>query len=221
MANNALFGRKAVILAVLVSIGVMFVASFLYRMDNPNLFVKARMPGQQQQQQIPGVEPGHEEHDHDGDGVPDGEQAMQQQAMPGNMGGAMSKVREFMARVEENPNDVEALMGLGNSFLMMRAWDRALEPLAKAAELDATNTSVLKGIGIAYFNKEDFTKAAESYEAILKIDGNDTLALFNLGVINKHYFKNGDAARTYFEKVLELEKEDAEMIKLAKEELEK
>jgi len=221
MASNAVFGRKAVILAVLVAVGIMFVASFLYRMENPNLFVKARMPGQQRQQQIPGVEPGHEEHDHDGDGVPDGEQAMQKQAMPGNMGGAMSKVREFMARVEKDPNDVEALMGLGNAFLMMRAWDRALEPLGKAAALDSTNTSVLKGIGIAYFNKEDFEKAAQSYEAILKINGKDTLALFNLGVITKHYFKDVDAARGYFEKVLELEKDDAEMTKLATEELKK
>ena len=103
----------------------------------------------------------------------------------------------------------------------MRAWDRALEPLTKANRLQPENTAVLKAIGIAQFNKQQFEKAAESYESILKIDGNDTLSLFNLGVIYKHYFKKPDVAKAYFQKVLALEKEDTEMLKLAKEELEK
>lgn len=204
MSGSAVLGRKAVILFTVAAVAVMFAASFIYRMDNPNLFVKARMDSTQAG-----------DHDHDGDGMQDhGPEA-------GAMAGAMGKVKEFMARVEKNPDDVEALIGLGNSFLMMRAWDRALESLGKARSLDPKNTGVLKGIGIAHFNKEDFKKAAESYEAILKIDESDTLALFNLGVIYKHYFEKIDVARTYFEKVLAIEKNDAEMIRLAKEELEK
>lgn len=202
MANSVAFGRKAVVLAVIIGVAAMFVSSFIYRMDNPNLFIQAKQP-----QHFEG-----DGHDH-GDS-PEG-------APAGMSGGAMSKVREFMARVEADPNDVEALIGLGNSFLMMRAWDRALDPLNKAIALEPNNITVLKGIGIAQFNSEKFTEAAKSYETILKIDPNDTLAMFNLGVINKHYFKNEAVSRTYFEKVLELEKEDTEMIKLAREELQK
>ena len=67
-------------------------------MNHPNLFVKAQMGGGQAV-----------DHDHDGDGVQDhgadGDAAMG--------GGPMSKVREFMARVEANPEDVDALAGLG------------------------------------------------------------------------------------------------------------
>ena len=135
------------------------------------------------------------------------------------MNGAMSRVREFMDRVKEHPDDVEALVGLGNSFLMMRAWDRALEPLEKARALAPQDVTVLKAVGIAYFNKGDYAKATECYQGVLQLDPNDTLALFNLGVIYKHYSQKPDEAGTYFEKVLELEKEDAEMIKLAREEL--
>lgn len=191
MPSNATLGRKAVILSVLAAVAVMFATSFLYRIENPNLFVKARM----------GSSHGN------GNGAP----AMAE--------GPMSKVREFMGRVEANPEDVEALVGLGNAFLMMRAWDRALESLGKARSLAPGNIRVLKGIGIAHFNMQAFDKAAESYEAILKIDAEDTLALFNLGVIYKHYFKKSDRARIYFEKVLVLEKDDAEMLKLTKDEL--
>lgn len=200
--SSITFGRKAVILAIVLSALVMFITSFVYRMNNPNLFVQ--------------VKPQHtvdDGHDHGADGA----------APPSGMGqgvaGTMTKVKEFMARVDANPDDVEALVGLGNAFLMMRAWDRALDPLNRANELRPGDTVVLKGVGIAYFNKKEFEKAAQAYEAILKIEPEDTLAMFNLGVINKYYFKKLDVARTYFEKVLSLEKEDAEMIKMAKQEL--
>ena len=108
---------------------------------------------------------------------------------------------------------------MGNSFLMMRAWDRAIAPLVKADELKPGDTEVLKALGIAYFNKEDFVKASAAYDSILEIDPNDTLALFNLGVIFKYYFEKPEPAKVYFEKVLAIEKDDAEIIKMAKEEL--
>lgn len=210
-ASSVQFGRKAVILAVIISVAAMFVTSFVYRMNNPNLQVQAR--------QGP---PAPQDHDHDGDGVQDhGDDPQAPPGMGGAMGGDMAQIKTFMDRVAEDPSDYDALVNLGKAFLMMRAWDRALEPLHKASQLDPKNTNILKGIGIAHFNMEKFDKAAESYAAILKVDENDTLALFNLGVINKHYFKKDDVARTYFEKVLALEKEDTEMIKLAKQELAK
>jgi tetratricopeptide (TPR) repeat protein len=197
--NRVLFGRKAVILAVFLALAAMFATSFVYRMNNPNLFVKS-----QASRSFADA----------GEG-----QAGPGPAMGGAADGAMSRVKEYLERVKKNPDDVEALVGLGNSFLMMRAWDRALKPLEKARELKPDDTTVLKSVGIAYFNKEDYTKASKAYEAILKVDPQDTLALFNLGVIYKHYFKKPDVAQTYFEKVLSLEKEDTEMLKLARQEL--
>ncbi|MDD3311971.1 tetratricopeptide repeat protein [Pseudodesulfovibrio sp.] len=186
-------GRRAVILTVVLSAAAMFVTSFVYRMNHPNLFVQVQ------------------------------HQPTREGGMPPGMGeaanGPMAKVKEYMARVDANPDDKEALVGLGNAFLMMRAWDRALIPLAHARELDAGDTGVLKAIGIAYFNKKEFDKADAAYQDILAIEPNDTLALFNLGVINKYYFKKMDVARTYFEKVLSLEKNDSEMIKMARQEL--
>jgi tetratricopeptide (TPR) repeat protein len=198
--NRVLFGRKAVILAVFLALAAMFATSFLYRMNNPNLFVKSR-PSRSF------ADAG------EGQGGPGAS------GMGEAMSGAMSRVKEYLERVKKNPDDVEALVGLGNSFLMMRAYDRALEPLEKARKLKPEDTTVLKSVGIAYFNKEEYAKASEAYEAILKIDPEDTLALFNLGVINKHYFKKPEIAQTYFEKVLALEKQDAEMLKLARQEL--
>lgn len=193
--------KKAIILFVVGAAIVMFAVSFLYRMDNPNLFVKV----QQQHSADDG-------HDH-------GEEDAMPPAGMGQGAEAMGMVKEYMARVDANPEDVEALIGLGNSFLMMRAWDRALEPLQKANVLEPGNTKVLAAIGISSFNKKDFTSAAEAYEQILVIDPADTLALFNLGIINKHYFDKPERAKKYFEEVLKLEKEDTEMIKLAKQEM--
>jgi len=215
-ANTITFGRRAVILSVIVCAAAMFVTSFVYRMNHPNLFVQVKRSA-----------PVPEDHDHDGDGVQDhgpevGDTGMTTPPGMGQaMGGAMGKVREYLAQVQKNPNDVKSLTNLGNSFLMMRAWDRALEPLERANELEPGNVGLLKAIGIAHFNKEDFDKATAAYQEILKVEPDDTLALFNLGVIHKYYFDKKDIATTYFKKVLEVEKEDAEIIKMAKQELEK
>ena len=215
-ASAVSFGRKSVILAVMVTVAAMFVTSFVYRMNHPNLFVQVQQ----------GAAPAPQDHDHDGDGVqdhgPDGSETgmTPPPGMGQAMGGGMAQVKEYLAAVEANPNDTKALVNLGNAFLMMRAWDRALEPLTKANELDPGDVGLLKAIGIAHFNKEDFVGATAAYDEILEIDPNDTLALFNLGVINKYYFEKPDDARTYFEKVLAVEKEDAEIIKMAKQELE-
>ncbi|QJB57293.1 tetratricopeptide repeat protein [Pseudodesulfovibrio sp. zrk46] len=213
-ASTVSFGRKSVILAVIISVAAMFVTSFVYRMNNPNLFVQVK---KQQGPQQP------VDHDHDGDGIQDdGPNAGKRTSdvMGQGMGGSMGQIREFMAAVEANPNDTKALVNLGNAFLMMRAWDRALEPLQKANEIDPGNIGLLKAIGIVHFNKQEFQKAADVYKEILEIEPNDSLALFNSGVIYKHYFEKPDEARTYFEKVIAVEKDDQEIIKMAKQELE-
>lgn len=217
-ASSLSTNRRIVILAVIFCVAAMFVTSFIYRMKHPNLFVEVRQTAGMQQQPV--------DHDHDGDGIQDdgpnaGKPTSEVKATPPGMGkdGAMSKIKEYLAAVNENPSDVEAQVNLGKAFLLMRAWDRALTPLQKANELDPGNIDVLKAIGIAHFNKEDFTKASAAYDEILEIDPQDTLALFNQGVIFKYYFKKTDVARTYFEKVLSLEKSDPELIQMTRQEL--
>lgn len=201
-ASSGTFGRKSVIIVILLGVVAMFVTSFVYRMNNPNLFVQGKVQHSAD-----------DGHDHGDSGVtpPPG--------MGQGMNGAMARVKEYMEQVEANPNDVEALINLGNSFLMMRAWDRALEPLNKANELQAGNTDLLKAIGIALFNKQDFGGAAKIYKDILQVAPNDSLALFNLGVIYKHYLEKPEEAQAYFRKVLEVEKKDAQMRKMASQEL--
>ncbi|MFH1915145.1 MAG: hypothetical protein ABIK45_12840 [Pseudomonadota bacterium] len=196
-ASNVELGRRAVITMVFLGVAAMFATSFAYRLNNPNLYVAARQAPTQE------VTPGT---------MPPG---MEQ------MGGNMALIKEYMAKIEADPDDVDALVGLGNSFLMMRAWERAVVPLDRANELRPGNIEVLKGIGISRFSLEDYVKASAAYDEILEVDPGDTLALFNLGVISKYYFDKPDQARSYFEKVITLEREDSEMIKLAKQELEK
>ena len=61
--SSADFGRKAVIMTVIGAVAVMFITSFVYRMNHPNLFVKAQVKQQATEAS--------KDHDHDGDGVQD------------------------------------------------------------------------------------------------------------------------------------------------------
>lgn len=138
-------------------------------------------------------------------------QGMQQMGMGG--------LQEMMAKAEAEPENVNNLIELGNAFLMMRAWDRALEFLEKARALEPENVMVLKSVGICYFQKEKYEEAVEIYERILGLDGSDALSHYNLGIIFKHFLNDPESSAKHFTAVMELPHEDEEMRKNAKSEL--
>ncbi|WP_243547156.1 tetratricopeptide repeat protein [Pseudodesulfovibrio tunisiensis] len=188
--GKATLGRKTVLLILLGSIAAIFAVSFLYRMQNPNLQVHVK---QQSRTRAP-------------------------EGMTQNMAG-MAQVKELMARVEKNPEDVEALTELGNMFLMMRAWDRALEPLEKAVQLQPKNVNLLKGVGICYYNKKQYDKAMQVYGEILEITPDDALVFYNMGVISKYALSKPDQAKSFFRQAAEFAGQNEELRLHAEEEL--
>ncbi len=137
-------------------------------------------------------------------------------AMTTGMGG----LQEMMVKAEKEPDNVENLVSLGNAFLMMRAWDRALGYLERAKTLQPNNVAVLKSVGICYFQKQMHEQAVEIYEHVLEEQPGDALSHYNLGIIFKHYLNDPQSAATHFRAVVELPHGDAEMKKHAKAELE-
>lgn len=139
--------------------------------------------------------------------------------MPGGMSGGMGAVQELMNNVKANPNDFGARVELGNAFIMMRAWDRAIEHLTVANTIKPGEVHVLKSLGISMYHKGDFANALGTYKAILTKQPDDALALYNVGVIYRHALKNDGEAATYFKKLLEVHKHDDELRKDTEKEL--
>lgn len=146
-------------------------------------------------------------------------QGKQQSVSPGMQGMGMGAIKDMMARVEADPENVDNLIDLSNAFLMMRAWDRALVFLEKARTLEPDNMAVLKSVGICYFQKQQHEEAVEVYEHILELDPNDVLAHYNLGVIFHHFLDDPKSSARHFQAVVDLPHDDEEMRKNAKKEL--
>ena len=188
-------GQKLVLAALLAALLAMFVGSFIYRMQGPGLVVEIK------------PERG-------------GMGGMGGQAGPmGMMGVDVEHLRELMRLMEQNPNDPKVLLELGNTFMMMQAWDKALEFLDQAVKLAPDDLQVHRALGMARFERKEYDQARKSFELVLKKEPNDVLAHYNMGVLLKHYMKKPAEGDQHFRRVVQLGSPDPEILKSAEEEL--
>ena len=190
-------GQKLVLAALLAALLAMFVGSFVYRMQGANLAVEIK----QERGPMGGM-------GGKGGGM-------------GGMGGIdMEHLRELMGTMEKNPNDPKVLLELGNTFMMMQAWDKALEFLDKAVKLTPKDAQVHRAMGMVRFERKEYPLARKSFDTVLKMEPGDVLAHYNMGILLKHYMKKPAEGDAHFRKVVQLGgATDPEVLKSAEEEL--
>ena len=141
------------------------------------------------------------------------------QARPSETSMAMNEISELMARLDSEPNHMPTLMALGDRFMRIGSWERAAAFWKRTIALDPTLERALNGLGVAYYNMDQFAESAEQFERIVEILPDNYRAHFNLGMLYKHYLDQPDRARTHFEQILALQPEDEELINRVREEL--
>lgn len=83
------------------------------------------------------------------------------------------------------------------------------------------NVSALMGLGMCYYQAEQFDKAAGAFDMILEFDPGDSMAQFNTGIIKKYYLHKHEEADDHFKKIIANPNTPADMKKRAEEELKK
>lgn len=141
-----------------------------------------------------------------------------QQGMPSMMGGE-GEIGQLMVRLQENPNDFEALVKLGDRFMSMNSYDNAAVFYSRALSVDPSNTDVMYGLGISLYQTGDFEQAARWFSTILESNPEEAAAHFNLGFIQKHHLDKPDEARRHFETVIELNPAEQWLVEQARKEL--
>lgn len=193
-------GQKIIVGALLCAIVAMFIGSFVYRMQGRGLVVEVRQ-------------------EHGGMGRGGGMSEVMGGPMGGMMGVDMDQLRGLMRKMEENPNDPKVLLELANTFMMMQAWDKALEFVNTAAKVDPNNPEVLRAMGMVRFERKEFDLAKKSFEDLLKKAPDDVLGHYNLGVLLKHYMSKPAEGDQHFRRVVQLNPKDQDVLKSAQEEL--
>ncbi len=133
--------------------------------------------------------------------------------------GPMAEVTALMQRVEKDPEDIEALQGLGNAFMHMKSWDRALGFWNKVLAIEPHDAMALNQQGVCLFQKQDYTAAAATFERLLEVQGENVYALFNLGILYRHFLGDPGRGEAYLRKIVELKPDNQDVLKAVMEEL--
>ena len=92
----------------------------------------------------------------------------------------------FEAAQKINPKDARALYSLGNFWYAHHRYDEAIECWEKSALLEPTFPSVLRNLGLAYFNKRGEPKNALAfYEKAFEMDRQNAQLFFELDQLHK------------------------------------
>jgi tetratricopeptide (TPR) repeat protein len=94
----------------------------------------------------------------------------------------LTKIKEAEAdcnqAIKLNSNNPHAWINLGSVFRISRKFTESLLAYDKGLEQDPTNLKALAGKGLVYTERQDWKKAADEFEAALKINPNDSEVLF-------------------------------------------
>lgn len=137
----------------------------------------------------------------------------------GQMGGDMSGVSAMMQKLQANPEDVEAMRGLGMSFMEMKAWDKSVTFWDMILERSPDDVMALNQKGFCLFELVKHAEAAELFERMLTVEKGNFHAHYNLGVIYKHYLSQPDKAKAHFQAVVDAAPDDAQLVENARREL--
>ncbi len=190
-AFNLSSTQKVLVGVLGVSLLVMFVSSFYYRMSHPGNRVEFK------QQQSSGMGGG----------------------MSASTGESMKAIRKLMDKLDKNPEDTEVLLELADAFMMIRSYDRAQKFFEKVVNKEPENVHALMGLGMCYYQHEKFPEAIGAFEGLLKINPNDPMAHFNIGIIQKYYTHEHEKAAIHFKAVIDNPDAENDLKASAKEEL--
>ncbi|MFW5836860.1 MAG: tetratricopeptide repeat protein [Desulfovibrionaceae bacterium] len=132
---------------------------------------------------------------------------------------AMERVSELMVQAQEDPADRATQVELGELFFRMGSYENAEVFLARAMKLDPSDKDVLRLYGMTLFHRENYEGAAKAFQAMIELNPEDPAPHYNLGVLQKHFLEQPEAAAGHFRKVVEMAPEDSEMREKARQEL--
>ena len=89
----------------------------------------------------------------------------------------------WLAAVNKRPNDVEAVVNLGNVYYDGEQFSEAIKYYQRALEINPNNPDVRTDLGTAYWYLGDADRALTEFKKSLKIRPNHPGTLFNMGIV--------------------------------------
>ena len=145
-----------------------------------------------------------------------------EQAEQSQSGDKQEEIRLSKSILEKDPNNLQALISLGNAYFDTNRYQEAIEAYSKVLSRDPKNPDVRTDMGIMYRKVKQFDKAVEDFRRAATDDPRHMNSRFNLGIVlkeDKHDFQGAIQSWEEFLKLEPLMEPDDGRIKMVRQEV--
>ena len=114
------------------------------------------------------------------------------------------EINDLEKEISLNPENMEALIRLGNLYFDIEQPEKAIMAYNKALELDPGNPNVLTDLGVMYRRKGQPLEAIKVFNKAIKIDPRHEAPRFNKGVVLLHDLNDPEGAIKAWEELVEV-----------------
>ncbi len=132
-------------------------------------------------------------------------------------GPAMEQVQQLRARVEQNPNDAQAVRQLANLNYDISNWDRAASLYQQYLELDPGNIDVMTDLGAVFRQLGQPQQALEQFRMARQLAPDNWQSLYNEVLVLGFDLADGPAAHEAVNRLVEMQPENTDVERLAAE----
>ncbi len=100
--------------------------------------------------------------------------------------GALNEIETYKEILRKDPNNLQALINIGNLYFDTRQDLPAIEHYRRALSLDPRNVNVRTDMAVCYRRSGNPDKAIEELKKVISIDPRHPQSRYNLGVILIH-----------------------------------
>lgn len=115
-----------------------------------------------------------------------------------------SEVNMLKSILKEDPENLQALIKIGNLSMDSNQYQEAVDAYSKALEIDPNNVNVRVDMGTCYRRLGRSDRAIEEFKKAIDIDPNHKYAHMNLGIVLAYDFKKKEEAIKELEQFLKL-----------------
>jgi|GEM_PF-2135978 len=103
-------------------------------------------------------------------------------------------VKEYTSLLAQDPNNLAAIIALGNAYFDSGEWNDAVTYYTRALQVDPKNADVRTDMGTSFRNMGMHKRALAEYRHALKHDPSHQNARYNMGVVYAYDIKDYHAA---------------------------
>ncbi|MBI9111915.1 tetratricopeptide repeat protein [Maridesulfovibrio ferrireducens] len=132
-----------------------------------------------------------------------------------------SKIQTYMEQLKNNPDNTEALNGLGELFMSMGSLEKSAFFWNRLLKITPEDESALYHYGIVLLKLDKTMQSVDQFEKIVKLNPENYHACYYLGMILRNDLNQKERGAKYLRKILEINPDHKELIDIVRKELAK